>query len=104
MAQIWVWAKRDFGLIYILMEKKMRQSKPTSGERIVKDIRRKTRKQYSAAEKIRIVLDGLRGEESNAELCRQAGIALGLYYKRSKDYLEAGRGILQGQARTLLGS
>ena len=48
----------------------MRQSKQTSGERIVKDIKRKTRKQYSAEEKIRIVLDGLRGEESIAELCR----------------------------------
>lgn len=48
----------------------MRSSKQTSGERIVKDIKRQTRKQYSAEEKIRIVLDGLRGEESIAELCR----------------------------------
>ena len=62
----------------------MRQSKSTSGERIVKDIKRQTRKQYSAEEKIRIVLDGLRGEESIAELCRQEGIAQGLYYKWSK--------------------
>ena len=54
----------------------MRQSKTTPGERIVKDIKRKTRKQYSAEEKIRIVLDGLRGEESIAELCRIEGIAL----------------------------
>ena len=53
------------------MERKMRQSKSTSGERIVKDIKRKTRKQYCAEEKIRIVLDGLRGEEGIAELCRQ---------------------------------
>jgi len=53
----------------------MRQSKSTSGERIVKDIKGKTRKQYSAEEKIRIVLDGLRGTESVAELCRK-GIAL----------------------------
>ena len=52
----------------------MRRTKQTSGERIVKDIKRKTRKQYSAEEKIRIVLDGLRGEESIAELCRQEGI------------------------------
>jgi len=59
----------------------MRQSKPTSGERIVKDIKRKTRKQYGAEEKIRIVLDGLRGEDSIAELCRKEGIAQGLYYK-----------------------
>ena len=53
----------------------MRQGKPTSGERIVEDIKRQTRKQYSAEEKIRIVLDGLRGEESIAELCRKEGIA-----------------------------
>ena len=51
----------------------MRRNKQTSGERIVKDIKRKTRKQYSAEEKIRIVLDGLRGEESVAELCRREG-------------------------------
>ena len=56
----------------------MRQNKQTPGERIVKDIKRNTRKQYSAEEKIRIVLDGLRGEESIAELCRQEGIAQGL--------------------------
>ena len=53
----------------------MRKTRRTSGERIVKDIKRKTRKRYSAEEKIRIVLDGLRGEESIAELCRQEGIA-----------------------------
>ena len=69
----------------------MRKTRQTSGERIVKDIKRKTRKRYSAEEKIRIVLDGLRGEESIAELCRQEGIAQGLYYKWSKDFLEAGK-------------
>jgi len=74
----------------------MRQSKQTSGERIVKDIKRKTRKQYSAEEKIRIVLDGLRGEESIAELCRQEGISQGLYYKWSKDFMEAGKKRLAG--------
>ena len=52
----------------------MRRNKQTSGERIVKDIKRKTRKQYSAEEKIRIVLDGLGGEESVAELCQREGI------------------------------
>jgi len=57
----------------------MRPSKSTHGERIVKDIKRKTRKQYSAEEKIRIVLDGLRGEESVAELCRREGISQGIY-------------------------
>jgi transposase len=78
------------------MERKMRQSKSTSGERIVKDIKRKTRKQYSAEEKIRIVLDVLRGEESIAELCRMEGIAQGLYYKWSKDFMEAGKKRLAG--------
>ena len=58
----------------------MRRNKPTDGERIVKDIKRKTRKQYSAEEKIRIVLDGLRGKESVAELCRIEGISQDIYY------------------------
>ena len=61
-----------------------------------KDIKRKTRKQYSAEEKIRIVLDGLRGEESVAELCRREGISQGIYYKWSKDFLEAGKKRLAG--------
>ena len=74
----------------------MRPSKTTHGERIVKDIKRKTRKQYSAEEKIRIVLDGLRGEESVAELCRREGISQGIYYKWSKDFLEAGKKRLAG--------
>ena len=74
----------------------MRRTKQTSGERIVKDIKRKTRKQYSAEEKIRIVLDGLRGEESVAELCRIEGISQSLYYKWSKDFLEAGKKRLAG--------
>jgi transposase len=63
-----------------------------SSERIVKDIRRATRKQYSAEEKIRIVLDGLRGEHSIAELCRREGIAERLYYTWSKESLAAGQG------------
>ena len=61
----------------------MRQKSETpkvSSERVVTDIRRATRKQYSAEEKIRIVLDGLRGEHSIAELCRREGIVEGLYY------------------------
>ena len=60
-------------------------------ERLVRDIRRATRKQYSAEEKIRIVLDGLRGEVSIAELCRREGIAESLYYSWSKEFLEAGK-------------
>ncbi len=64
--------------------------RPSSSEQIIRDIKRKTRKQYSAEEKIRIVLDGLRGEDSIAELCRREGIAQSLYYKWSKDFMEAG--------------
>jgi transposase len=63
----------------------------TTSEKIVKDIQRATRKQYSSEEKIRIVLDGLRGEDSIAELCRREGISQGIYYKWSKDFMEAGK-------------
>ena len=65
-------------------------------ERTVQDIRRKTRKQYPAEEKVRIVVSGLRGEESIAALCRREGIAEGLYYSWSKEFLEAGRKRLAG--------
>lgn len=68
----------------------------TSSERIVKDIRRGTRKHHSAEEKIRIVLEGLRGEYSIAELCRREGIAESLYYSWSKEFLEAGKRRLAG--------
>jgi transposase len=70
---------------------------PRSGaEQAVRDIRRQTRKQYSAEEKIRIVLSGLRGEDSIAELCRREGIAESLYYSWSKEFLEAGKKRLSG--------
>ena len=65
-------------------------------ERVVKDIRRKTRRQYSAEEKIRIVLEGLCGEESIAELCLREGITTSLYYSWSKELLEAGKKRLAG--------
>ena len=77
----------------------MRQKSETAkvpSEQVVKDIRRATRKQYSAEEKIRIVLDGLRGEYSIAELCRREGIAESLYYSWSKEFLEAGKRRLAG--------
>lgn len=67
-----------------------------TAEKVVKDIRRATRKQYSAEEKIRIVLEGLRGEDSIAELCRREDIAQNLYYRWSKDFLEAGKKRLAG--------
>ena len=66
-------------------------TKQSHGEKVVKDIRRATRKQNSAEEKIRIVLDGLKGEDSIAELCRREGIAQSLYYSWSKEFLEAGK-------------
>jgi transposase len=72
-----------------------KHSKP-SAQAVVKDIRRATRKQYGAEEKIRIVLEGLRGEDSIAELCRREGIAQGVYYKWSKDFMDAGKRRLAG--------
>jgi transposase len=68
----------------------------TPSERIVRDIRRATRKHHSSEEKIRIVLEGLRGEHSIAELCRREGIAESLYYSWSKEFLEAGKRRLAG--------
>ncbi len=65
-------------------------------EAIVRDIKRKTRKKYNAEEKIRIVLDGLRGEESIAAICRRERINPNLYYSWSKDFLEAGKKRLSG--------
>jgi transposase len=67
-----------------------------SAERVVKEIRRVTRRQFSAEEKIRIVLSGLRGEDSIAELCRREGIVQNLYYRWSKEFLEAGKKRLAG--------
>ena len=67
-----------------------------SVEQTVRDIRRVTRKHYSAEDKIRIVLEGLRGEDSIAGLCRRDGIAESLYYAWSKEFLEAGKRRLAG--------
>jgi len=65
-------------------------------EQVVKDIRRATRRHFSAEDKIRIVLEGLRGEDSIAELCRKEGIAQSLYYVWSKEFMEAGKRRLAG--------
>ena len=75
--------------------KKRNPNKPIS-EKTVRDIRRATRRQYAAEEKIRIVLDGLRGEDSVAELCRREGITTNVYYRWSKEFLEAGKRRLTG--------
>jgi transposase len=77
-----------------MRQKSMSTKSPA--EKAVRDIRRKTRKQYSAEEKIRIILDGLRGEDSIAALCRREGIAESLYYSWSKEFLEAGKKRLAG--------
>ena len=71
-------------------------SKKDPAEKVVRDIRRKTRRKHSTEEKIRIVLEGLRGEESIAALCRREGIAESLYYSWSKEFLEAGKKRLAG--------
>jgi len=80
-----------------MRRKSMQPESPS--ERIVKNIRRATRKRHSSEEKIRIVLDGLRGESSIAELCRREGIAESLYYAWSKEFLEAGKRRLAGDTR-----
>ena len=72
----------------------MKQKK--SSERLVRDIKRNTRRKYSSEEKIRIVIEGLRGEVSIAELCRKEGIAQNLYYRWSKDFMESGKKRLDG--------
>jgi len=77
------------------MRQKSRPAK-ASAEQVVKDIRRVTRRHFSAEDKIRVVLEGLRGEESIAELCRREGIVQNLYYRWSKDFLEAGKKRLAG--------
>ena len=69
-----------------------------SAEKTVRDIRRRTRKKYSAEEKIRIVLEGMRGEQSIAELCRKEGLNPNVYYRWSKDFLEAGKKRLSGDS------
>ena len=74
-------------------------TKKASAEATVRNIRRKTRRKYSAEEKIRIVLEGLRGELTIAELCRREGKSENLYYRWSKDFLEAGKSHLVGDIK-----
>ena len=68
-------------------------------EKVVKTIHRRTRKKYSTEEKIRIVLEGLQGEESIAELCRREGLNTDVYYRWSKEFLEAGKQRLAGDTK-----
>ena len=71
-------------------------TRTSSAEQVVRDIRRKARKRYGSEEKVRIVLDGLRGEDSIAGLCRREGISQNLYYRWSQEFLEAGKKRLAG--------
>jgi len=74
-------------------------AKEGSAEAIIRDIKRKTRRKYSAEEKIRIVVEGLRGEQTIAALCRREGIAESLYYSWSKEFMEAGKARLAGNTK-----
>jgi transposase len=75
---------------------KAKSATKAPAEQVLKDIRRKTRRHFSAEDKIRIVLEGLRGDDSIAELCRREGIAQSLYYTWSKEFMEAGKRRLAG--------
>lgn len=70
--------------------------KKSSAQKTIRDIRRATRRHYSAEEKIRIVLEGLRGEDTIAELCRREGLNSNVYYRWSKEFMEAGKKRLAG--------
>jgi len=74
-------------------------SKNRDPEKVVREIKRRTRRKFSAEEKIRIVLEGLRGEDTIAEICRREGISPNLYYTWSKEFLEAGKRRLMGDTK-----
>ena len=71
-------------------------SKKKSASSLISELKRKTRRNYSSEEKIRIIIEGMRGETTIAELCRKEGISQGIYYKWSKDFMEAGKKRLTG--------
>ena len=74
----------------------MKPKTQKSPESVVREIKRKTRRKFNSEEKIRIILEGLKGEDSIAEICRREGIAPSVYYKWSKTFLEAGKKRLNG--------
>lgn len=86
------------------MRQRKKQDSREAAERTVRDIKRRTRRHFSAEEKIRIVLQGLRGEESIAEICRREGLHQNLYYRWSKEFLEAGKKRLAGDTVREAGS
>lgn len=71
-------------------------AKKKSASSLISELKRKTRRIYSSEEKIRIIIDGIRGETTIAELCRKEGISQGIYYKWSKDFMDAGKRRLTG--------
>ncbi len=71
-------------------------SRKKSASSLISELKRKTRRTYSSEEKIRIIIDGIRGETTIAELCRSEGISQGIYYKWSKDFMDAGKRRLTG--------
>jgi transposase len=81
------------------LEKEIPMTEKESTEKKMRNIRRQNRKKYSAEEKIRIVLGGLRGDESIAELCRREGLSQSMYYKWSKEFMEAGKQRLAGNTK-----
>ena len=74
----------------------MKEKEPKNAEAVIKDIRRRTKRKFSSEEKIRIVISGLRVDESINTICRKEGIAPALYYRWSKDFIEAGKRRLNG--------
>jgi transposase len=74
----------------------MKEKEKPSTEQIVREIKRRTRRKFNSEEKIRIVIDGLRGEDSIAEICRREGINPNLFYRWSKSFMEAGKRRLNG--------
>jgi transposase len=87
------------GIIVQKEESTMKTESHRSTESVVREIKRKTRRKYNAEERIRIVLEGLKGEESIAAICRREGISPNLYYRWSKAFLEGGKGRLQGDTK-----
>jgi len=83
-----------------LKSKRTNQQKPDgSAARLIRKVRRTTRKRYSAEDKIRIVMEGIRGDDPVSVICRREGIHANMYYKWLKDFMEAGKERLKGESR-----
>lgn len=80
------------------MPKQKKTEQPESAEQLIKTVRRRTKTKYSAEDKIRIVLEGLRGDHPVAELCRREGVSANVYYVWLKEFMEAGKARLKGEA------